>query len=39
MGNEKPTYFVNMGALVEIRVNFAEKWCDTKIFSVERVSV
>lgn len=39
MGSEKPTYFVNMEALGEIRVNFAEKWCNKKTFAVERFSV
>ena len=38
MGKEKPTYFVNMDALGEICVKFAEKWCIQKIFAVERFS-
>jgi hypothetical protein len=28
MDNEKTTYFVNMEALGEIHINFAEKWCN-----------
>lgn len=39
MEKEKPTYFVNVDALGELHLNFHEKWCNKKIFAVERFSV